>query len=197
MKTLFASVAAFFAGLALPLLLLRVLWGYDLVRVFLTSNGLRDSLYYHQRPYILSMLNNLLDYFVFAGVPLALLFLWSATRRTRSSAEELDTAANSPEPGLHDAADAVPKSSFAPGRLMRGAPVLFALLLVLVALEISGRVRGEAARMWMFLMPPLAVIAAPLARDLWKENRAVLGWALALQTAQILVFQYFVRVWGY
>jgi hypothetical protein len=161
------GAAVFSAGVLLMPALLYLTVGYDLWSVFLTSNRLRDTLYYDSRSYISSLWANPMDFFVFCGVPVFLLWLWHAQQTVCA------------EPRTTKAA------------------LLAAFLVTLLLLDASGRTRGEVARMWMFLTPPVLVGAGAMLMALWRSSRPATLLLLALQAMQLAAFQYFVRVWGY
>ncbi len=168
LRDMWREVLAFIVGLLVPWCLLWLIFRYNLLAVFRTSDDLRNALYAREhRSYAQALIGNLVDFFIFAGLPATLLFFW----------------------GVVDTARDVARRS--------ASPLLWSFLLLLIALDLSGKTRGEVGRMWMFLMPCVLLIAAPQAQRVWRESR---GWTLALivcQFAQVVVFQYFVRVWGY
>ncbi|MDW8367803.1 MAG: hypothetical protein RMK49_18330, partial [Abditibacteriales bacterium] len=172
------GVLAFIIGLLVPWCLLWLIFRYNLLAVFRASDDLRNALYAREhRSYVQSLIGNLADFFIFAGVPVTLLFFW----------------------GVIDAVSLRFGRSLIPSSVdtARGAPLLWSFLLLLLALDLSGKTRGEVGRMWMFLMPCVLLIAASVMQKIWRDGR---GWMLALvvcQFAQVVVFQYCVRVWGY
>jgi methylthioxylose transferase len=170
------GLLVFIAGLSVPWLFLYLVFHYNLFAVFLTSNRLRDTLYYHARPWPQAIIGNLLDFFVFVGVPVTLLFAWRLAREVRA---------------------VVGRRSLSMMNSLAASPLLWSFLLVLIALDLSGRVRGEAARLWMFLMPCALLSAAPQAENVWRASRPGALMLVALQWLQVVSFQYFVRVWGY
>jgi hypothetical protein len=68
-----------------------------------------------------------------------------------------------------------------------------AVLGTLVLVDVSGSVRAEVGRIWVFFMPPMAVIAAGLctpATDRPEDSKApgaLLGWTLLCQVAALVV----------
>lgn len=167
-----------FAGSVLLVpLLLRIFWGYNLWAVFLTSNHLRDVLYYNSRSYSASLWANLLEFFVFCGAPWFLLWLWQSW----NSAHRWKNA----------------RSQFASLQGTLEISLLAAWVITLLLLDLSGRTRGETARMWMFLTPPLLVGAGVMMFRVWRVSRPTATLLFFLQWLQLIVFQYFVRVWGY
>lgn len=166
-RLIVSGAASLGACVLLAPLLLYVVWGYDLWAVFLTSNRLRDALYYNARPYSISLASNLVDFFAFCGLPVLSLWLWQARRTARAEPRSMAMA------------------------------LLAAFMVTLLLLDASGRVRGEAARMWMFLTPPVLVGAGVMWLATWRASRPAAALLLVLQVAQATAFQYFVRVWGY
>ena len=166
--------AVFTGGVLLVPLLLKLFWGYDLWAVFLTSNHLRDVLYYNSRSYAASLWANPLDFFTFCGTPLGLLWLWQSWKSAPSECASRQKM-----------------------QMSWAMALLVAFVVTLLLLDFSGRTRGEVARMWLFLTPPLLIGAGAMAFRLWRTARPTVALLLVLQWAQLLVFQYFVRVWGY
>jgi len=62
------------------------------------------------------------------------------------------------------------------------AGLVVATVATMLLLDLSGSVKGEAERLWIFFNPPLAVAAATLA-----AGRAALAWPLACQPLQLLL----------
>jgi hypothetical protein len=58
---------------------------------------------------------------------------------------------------------------------------LLASLTVFILLDLSGAVRGEVGRIWLFLMWPLSLAAAPLFQ---KPGRS--SWLVAILVLQVL-----------
>jgi len=173
-------VPAFVFGLVAPWFLLRLLLGYDLLAVFHASDELRNALYARQyRSYSLALVGNLVDFFAFAGVPVALLFAWRLAGAGRGLVRRSASLVDS----------------------LTAEPLLWAFMLVLIALELSGKTRGEVARMWMFLTPCVLLTGAAQARAVMAASEirphVRAGTLITLQFVHIVVFQYFVRVWGY
>ncbi|MBV9868406.1 MAG: hypothetical protein JO316_23880 [Abitibacteriaceae bacterium] len=163
----------------LSLLLLWVVFHFNVLAVYRTSDILRNQLYYNNRSYLWSLPGNLGDFFSFCGVPVTLLFcshLWHTLR----SGKQGDNVANS-----H----------------LGAKPLLWSFLVVLLLLDLSGKTRGEVARMWLFMTPCVLIPAAAEAQQLLRTThvqaqRRVLALG-GCQFLQVVVFQYFVRVWGY
>lgn len=183
-QQLWVPLAAFVLCLLAPLVLLNAILHYNIIAVFQTSDRLRDELYMGKhRSYALSLIANLWDFFTFCGVPVVVLFgrhLVATVRRVGQG-----------------------------GVSVAAAPLLWSFVAVLIALDLSGKTRGEVARMWTFLMPCVLLGAAVAAQELTVDDAASTvpdgaappRWPVALllaaQSAQVVVFQYYVRVWGY
>lgn len=115
----------YLVALILPYVLLRVVWGYNLIENYLVGMRFHMEGLTLKRSYRTWLLFNFVDFFIFLGIPTAVLFV-AAVARTL-------------------------KRGF-PGE---AASDRFALLFtsLLLLLDISGRVRGETGRIWLFLMP--------------------------------------------
>jgi len=94
----------------------------------------------HGRAYSTWVVRNLVDFAVFLGPPL--LIAWLARIVDETRAIRRGDASEAGGPPIE-------------------APLAIALLVALVALDLSGRILGESGRLWMFLMP-LAVVAVAL-----------------------------------
>ncbi|MDQ3814947.1 MAG: hypothetical protein M3347_13465 [Armatimonadota bacterium] len=171
-RSLWSGLPAFMIGLLAPQLLLWILFHYNLIAVLLTSNRLRDALYAElNRPYLRSLVGNLIEFLISAGIPISLLFLWHTGQRVRDL--------------LHRSTS------------VGAAPLFWSFLLLLTALELSGKVRGEVARMWIFLTPGLVLIAAAQAQELARNSRFWPAVLIGCQFLQLVAFPYFLRVHGY
>jgi hypothetical protein len=71
---------------------------------------------------------------------------------------------------------------------------LLAYVLLLLLLDVSGMNTGEVARLWMFLMPGAALLAAPVLETFGPASRYVLIVILACQAFQALVFKLYLNV---
>jgi hypothetical protein len=157
----------FICGALLVPLLLYIILGYNLWAVFLASNHLRNSLYYGARSYSASLWSNLLNFFLFCGLPVVLLWIWHIREIASKNYRTIAIA------------------------------FLAAFIITLLLVDVTGRVRGETARMWMFLTPPVLIGASVMLANVWRKSRPVAIYLIGLQLAQLVVFQYFIRVWGY
>lgn len=76
---LIKSLALFIAGIAIPAALLFVLFRFNSIDVARTlMSGLPKG-----RPYHIWVFYNLYDFFVFAGIPLFVMFIWMLLRKTK------------------------------------------------------------------------------------------------------------------
>lgn len=66
------------------------------------------------------------------------------------------------------------------------SPLLWSLLLVLLTMNLSGAVRGETARIWLFAYPLLAPFVAPVLAD-HRGGAQAFPWWMGLQAAQTAV----------
>jgi len=122
-----------FAGFALFYLGLHLVWGYQAVEVA------RQALFAHRdvttvetaRTYWKWVLMNPVEFSVFAGLPLVIAARWAIPELRRDSGRR----------GLNT--------------------FLIAFALTFILLDLSGTVRGEVGRIWLFLMWPLAMAAGP------------------------------------
>jgi len=169
----FLGIISFIAAFLITLFALCLLTGCNIWAVFRKSDMLRMQLYsiHTPRPYLPWVWGNLVDFFVFTGIPLTIGFMYQVTREMKAAVKEHSL------------------SSF--------SPMLWAFILTFFLLLFSGKVRGEAARMWLFLTP-MVVVPASIALDelgIWEQKE----WAIAILTLQslnALVLQEFLRVWG-
>jgi len=117
------------------------------------------------RTYWKWLLMNPLEIAIFAGLPLVLTALWSA------------------------------RSLHAHPTFFRLRPFLIAWLLTLALLDLSGTVRGEVGRIWLFLLWP-----APLAAAAWlalsRQRRWILVMLVLLQLAQALVMRTHITIYS-
>jgi hypothetical protein len=71
---------------------------------------------------------------------------------------------------------------------------LVVFVLALLALDVSGMNTGEVARLWLFLMPGAALLAARTLEGFGSAGRYVLLVLLACQGLQALVFKLYLNV---
>ena len=146
-------------GVLGPALALKLLWGYDSFSVWHTCY-VKHAAFSQRfgRTYAPWFMANPLEMLLFMGVPVSCLVLWAAVR---------------------DAANWWRKEG-------RPFVLLWALLLVVALLHVSGKNLGEVARLWMLLMPFGAVIAGWAIARLDRRRGLAAGLCLAalyLQTA--------------
>jgi hypothetical protein len=67
--------------------------------------------------------------------------------------------------------------------------LLVALIVTVVALDLSGLVRGEVGRLWMFLLVPAAVPAGAALARLGSSAGLAMATILVMQVAQVIVFK--------
>lgn len=66
------------------------------------------------------------------------------------------------------------------------------LVVLLILLNISGSARGEVGRIWLFLMPLMAVVAAPFlvsVASTWRKQWVLIGLQILLTTGVALAWQ--------
>jgi len=124
-------------GLAVPAVLLYLLSGYDTVRVLVVCAKNHAAFYSHEafpRTYWKWLLINPPELLIFSGAAVSGVFLYSLGRR-----------------------------AFDRSRSFREklSPYLCGLLAMMAIVWISGKTSGEAARLWMPLMPALVLAALP------------------------------------
>lgn len=123
----------------------------------------------HTRSYKIWIFYNLYDFFIFSGIPIAVVFFLSLKQLFRNTVAKkwkyIDHA-------------------------------YLAFFIMLIILNFSGSVRGETGRILVILMPFMALIAANFATNNLKSTTRQFGIFLALQALQILVMQEFwVMLW--
>jgi len=79
-------------------------------------------------------------------------------------------------------------AALARGQKASVTPLLWALALTLAALDLSGVVRAEVGRIWMFLMLPAAMVAGRYVAS-GRQPEAALGIVLVAQLIQISTFE--------
>lgn len=151
----------FFLGLALPWIFYQAIFGAGFFDIW------RVSMSYHlglERSYWTWVGFHLYDFFVFLGLPLAVLFLVGMVRAVRV------LWGNFCQRGVVDT----------------GAMMAVAVSGGILLLDLSGVSRGEVARVWLFLTPLAALVAAwglatiPLGHSEWGLVFVVVLLALQL-----------------
>ena len=159
------------AGFLISSLLPTLLFGYDVWSVWrtcLSQHATFAALF--PRSYWAWTLFNPVEFAVFAGLPAFILLM-------------LATAADF--------------RRWWPDRRRRALSSLpWAVLVVLAALNFSGKNLGEVARLWMFLMPFAAAAGACALVSLDGRRGWIAGAVLALAAVQLMVFRLSLNVFG-
>jgi len=126
------------------------------------------------RTYSKWVIFNLYDFFAFLGIPVSFLFF----KRIVSNF-----------------------SQFLKAGVSQVDYLLIALLAILVALDVSGVIRGEVARAWMFLMPFSVLVSAPEIDKIPRgrffiEGKGFLAIMLFLQFISVVVYKTFLLPWA-
>jgi methylthioxylose transferase len=159
------------AGFLICSLLPMLLFGYDVWSVWRTCLSQHSTFAAHfPRSYWAWTLFNPVEFAVFAGLPAFLLLMVTAVTDFRRWCPERRRQALSSLP--------------------------WALLVVLAALDFSGKNLGEVARLWMFLMPFAAAAGACALASLDGKRGWIAGAVLALAAAQLVVFRLSLNVFG-
>ena len=166
-RRLIADALLFCLGLASLWIIYQLAFGVGLLDIW------RVSMSYHlglNRSYWTWLFYHLYDFFVFLGIPLALLFVVASIKAVR----DLFRFAKRHTPSAID-------------------PLTLGFASGLLLLDLSGVARGEVARVWIFLTPFAALIAARgLARlRLGRRGFFLVACLLALQ---LFTFNTFLRV---
>ncbi|MEA3340199.1 MAG: glycosyltransferase family 39 protein, partial [Chloroflexota bacterium] len=164
---LIADALVFCLGLASLWIIYQLAFGVGFIDIW------RVSMSYHlglNRSYWTWLFYHLYDFFLFLGIPLALLFVVAAIKAVR----DLFRFAKRQAPSAID-------------------PLTLGFASGLLLLDLSGVARGEVARVWIFLTPFAALVAARgLARlRLGRRGFLLVACLLALQ---LLTFNTFLRV---
>ncbi len=148
-------LALLVAGVLVIGLLVHVGLGVDLAAVWQQGMAAHADLT-HTRTYVVWLGLNLVEFAVFLGLPLAV-----ALAAALSAARPVRDALRDP-----------------------GFVLAVSALAVILLLDVSGRVRGEVGRIWLFLMPPLALYAASwLGQRRWWAHHV--GATIGLQIVQL------------
>jgi len=185
------------AGLAVPGTLLMLAFGHDALGVWLACAGKNDEFNTHSgRTYWKWLMFNPLELAIFAGAPVFILFwrLWLADLNHRwlhgelRPGASLDSDAAEPEVDRGDdgGARAIPFI----------ADLIIAVGLTLLLLNLSGKNLGEVGRLWMIVMPVMAVAAGKTSEKWGRAGAGFLLGLLGLQLAQIAGLRLFLDVMG-
>jgi len=157
-------------GLAILFLFFRFFLNYD---VFLRYT---NALIYHReikefgsglRQILNALLLNNIEFAVWSGLPLVLLFLSQVIKGVVSLFKSLNKQDQLAQDGTK--------------------ALLFAFLATYVALNFFGQTKGEVGRLWIFLLPPIALYAAAEAKSLFRDKTTgvILVVILQLVTAML------------
>ena len=184
LRSAVCSFLVFLFGLASPWVIYRLAFGTGFLDIWRVSMSFHLGL---DRGHGTWLAYHLYDFFVFLGVPLALLFLVALVRATYELARY--AAGRLSRPAL---CWCLPRPSVHP-TLSAASTLTLGLALGLLVLDLSGTSRGEVARVWLFLTPFAALVAAHglALLHLGPRGRAVVAILLALQ---LLTFNAFLRV---
>lgn len=173
-NVLLRRLVIFIAGLLLPLITLYVVFDLNLLTVLQTALTAHGGVT-ERRWRGAWLVGNLVDFFVFIGLPITLLFMVSCWHHVK----QWFRAANVNERS-------------------RAGVLLLSYIVTLVLLDASGVVRGEVARIWMFLMPVPLVWAARAGVSDEQYGGLRVGMLSSAGWLQTLVLQrevWFVRPW--
>ncbi len=160
----FISFAALFClGFAGVYLLVQTATGLDLIEVFRVAHRIHLDRFTLNRSYWLWVPYNLYDFFVLAGLPLSLLY-------------------------LSQLKDEISKLRYS---LVESLNLFFWItLLSLIAMTLSGSVRGETGRIWFFMMP-LILLSLGERFEVLAQKRWSLVMLILLQAGYILCIRQF------
>jgi hypothetical protein len=113
------------------------------------------------------------EFALFMGVPVACLVLWRLARQVRI----------------------IPALKASRDKLSQTDIILWSLVLTFVILDVSGKSLGEVSRLWMFLMPFGALVAAEEVSG-WHRYSAVAAILTLLMFMQWFVFSQALNVFG-
>jgi len=179
LQSLISNLLAFLVGLTSPWLIYQFAFGTGFLDIW------RVSMSYHlglDRGYWTWLGYHLYDFFVFLGLPLALLFLIALVKATRDLLQPI--TCRSPLAARR-------RYSRHPQSAIDTLTLSFALGLLL--LDLSGTSRGEVARVWLFLTP-FAVISAARGLTRLRLGRPGLVLVTFLMALQLFTFNTFLRV---
>ncbi len=149
-------------GFFLPPILLYLFFEFNFIR--LIQIILHEVPHLHTRSYTTWLFYNLLDFFIFVGIPLTALFFIQLKQTF----------------------------SFLLKKHWSNIDLLFiAFLLMFIILDVTGSTRGETGRIWSIFMPFLILPAVAFATNKIKFSTKLFAGLLLLQALQILVMQEF------
>ena len=176
------NLLAFLIGLASPWIVYQLAFGTGFLAIW------RVSMSYHlglNRSYWTWLGYHLYDFFIFLGLPLALLFLAALVKAIRDLTRNFATRHS--QSAICNPQSAIRNPQFPIDMLTLG----FALGLLI--LDLSGTSRGEVARVWLFLTPFAVIVAAHGLARLHLGQRGFVLVALLL-ALQLFTFNAFLRV---
>lgn len=148
--------------------LLFLVSGYNIAQVFLTvMNGLPEN-----RSYLTWLLYNPYDFLIFAGIPVSMLFIFSLRKYVSLLMQSNDKLT-----------------------LASINSVLFSGTMMFVLLVASGIVRGEVGRIWLPLMPFVALFAAQFIASTVKRPSIFVGILLLIIIQTIVQQEFWVMLW--
>ena len=158
----------FSIGFFLPPILLYLFFNFNFIR--LIQIILHEVPHVHTRSYPTWLFYNLYDFFVFIGIPLAIIFFIQG--------KLLFSKYN--------------KQTF----FKKIDPLFLAFCITLLILDLSGSTRGETGRIWSIFIPFVLLPASFYLTNILKFSTKLFVGLLLLQALQILVMQEFwVMLW--
>lgn len=151
----------FFFGLSLLFYLIYLFYNLNIIETLLVTKKAHEIIT-GQRSYLIWVLFNLYDFFIFLGIPLSMLFL----RKT------------------YYIALSIKKKNIIDKNFL-------VFMTFLICLSLSGLIRGETGRLWMYLMP-LAILFCIDDFIRSYPQRKYFYILLVLQLLQIIIFKMFV-----
>ncbi|NOX97315.1 MAG: glycosyltransferase family 39 protein [Nitrospirae bacterium] len=166
-KNLFwRGIIAFLVSFAVPFGFIFLVFHLNIVTIFLKAMSINKESYgLGTRTYSKWVSYNLYDFFSFAGLPISLLMF----KRVISHFKEICQ------------------------KRFPWDPLLVAFLVTLLFLNFSGINLGEVARLWIFLIPLLALVSAQAIKNWGSKSCFALTVVLALQFLQAVAYKVFVR----
>ena len=163
-KTIMAA-AAFAIGLLLPLMGTALLLGVDWIEIARVALHLHrvEILEAFPRQYRPWLVWNVLDLLLFAGIPMTGWWAIHLLRRMRAGLSSWTTLDR----------------------------LAIAWIVTLLAVDLSGASRGETARIWLFLLPPIILAAGKELGQASARGSTALAVSLALCLVQVVVFEIF------
>ncbi len=144
----------------------RLFFGVSFLDVYRQGMSIHEQITGY-RSYGLWFFYNLLDFWLFMGIPALIAAVGMLRREMRG-----------------DGLPLIHRRVYVP---------FWTFVLVLLGLNLSGISRGEVARLWMFFMPLAWLAVLPVLAH-WSRRR--LGLMLSVQLIQLLLLGYFVRTIG-